>query len=165
MIWRALKTLSRAYMAFDRKFMALIGVHDRDKRLDQQMRVLKRLAIEDGRGRLRSLAGYLFSKFDKINKLRRLIKDLSSQKTLLFLDEVKLDEENRYLEKLAIRVGEGDVGNVDFFMAMSPWNTGFVMDSYGNPQHHRDGQQGCVIPHSTTGLLWPGRHETMQPSL
>ena len=72
---------------------------------------------------------------------RRLIKDLSSEKTLLFLDEVKLDEENRYLEKLAIRVGEGDVGNVDLFMALSPWNTGFVMDSYGNPQHHRDGQQ------------------------
>ena len=136
LIRRVLKTLSKAYLALDKK------IHDRDKRLEQQMRVLKKLAIEDSRGRLSSLAGYLFSKFDKIRKLRRLIKELSSEKTLLFLDEVKLDVENRYLEKLAIRVGEGDVSNVDFFMAMSPWNRGFVMDSYGNPQHYRDGKKG-----------------------
>ena len=67
LIWKALKTLWRAYMALD------AWIHDRDKRLDQTMRVLKRLAVEDGRGRLRSLAGYLFSRFDKINKLREVI--------------------------------------------------------------------------------------------
>ena len=130
----------RAYTAVNRKYMAWTGRPDWDKDFDHSLRVLKRLAIEDGRGRLRSLAAYLFSKFDKIKKLRRLIKELSSQRTLLLLDEVKLDEENRYLEKLAIRVGEGDVSNVDFFMAMSPWNTGFLMDSFGSPQHHRYGK-------------------------